>query len=202
MVNGFDVYKIYLAVKLHFTTDSYDYHKYEGKVNCKLETFTKNNARYFFHKLGTKYSKDDILCFFVANFLSDSNKWIGDLTRNDGQDVYFDWKKRNEAFDYHFRSDCVYIANDFNVKHLSFDDGFNSFGGQHPRFFQLVLSKNISYESAVVFNEILSYSKRWDKQIKEQVVWPIHSKRLKKYTQFVKYNPTSVKLILKDVFVK
>ena len=69
MVNGFDVYKIYLAVKLHFTTDSYDYHKYEGKVNCKLETFTKNNARYFFHKLGTKYSKDDILDFFVANFL-------------------------------------------------------------------------------------------------------------------------------------
>lgn len=202
MVNGFDVYKIYLAVKLHFTTDSYDYHKYEGKVNCKLETFTKNNARYFFHKLGTRYSKNDILDFFVANFLSDSNKWIGDLTRNDGQDVYLDWKKRNEAFDYHFRSDCIYVANDFDAKHLSFNDGFNSFGGQHPRFFQLVLSKNISYESAIVFNQILSYSKRWDKQIAEQVIWPIHSKRIKKYTPFVKYNPTTVKLILKEVFVK
>jgi hypothetical protein len=202
MVNGFDVYKIYLAVKLHFTTDSYDYHKYEGKVNCKLETFTKNNARYFFHKLGTKYSKDDILDFFVANFLSDSNKWIGDLTRNDGQDVYLDWKKRNDAFDYHFRSDCLYIVNDFTNKHLSFDAGFNSFGGQHPRFFQLVLSKNISYESAIVFNEILGFSKRWDKQITEKVVWPIHSKRIKKYTPFVKYNPTTVKLILKEIFVK
>ena len=202
MVNGFDVYKIYLAVKLHFTTDSYDYHKYEGKVNCKLETFTKNNARYFFHKLGTKYSKDDILDFFVANFLSDSNKWIGDLTKNDGQDVYLDWKKRNDAFDYHFRSDCLYIVNDFTNKHLSFDAGFNSFGGQHPRFFQLVLSKNISYESAIVFNEILGFSKRWDKQITEKVVWPIHSKRIKKYTPFVKYNPTTVKLILKEIFVK
>jgi hypothetical protein len=202
MVNGFDVYKIYLAVKLHFTTDSYDYHKYEGKVNCKLETFTKNNARYFFHKLGTKYSKDDILCFFVANFLSDSNKWIGDLTRNDGQDVYLDWKKRNDAFEYHFRSDCVYIANDFNVKRLSFDDGFNAFGGQHPRFLQLVLSKNISYETAIVFNQTIGFSKRWDKEITEKVVWPIHSKRIKKYTQFVKYNPTTVKLILKEVFVK
>jgi hypothetical protein len=66
----------------------------------------------------------------------------------------------------------------------------------------LVLSKNISYESAVVFNQVLSYSKRWDKEIVEKVVWPVHSKRIKKYTQFVKYNPTSVKLILKDVFVK
>jgi len=202
MTNGFDVYKIYLAVKLHFTSDSYDYHKYEGKVNCKLETFTKNNARYFFHKLGTKYSKDDILCFFVANFLSDSNKWIGDLTRNDGQDVYLDWKKRNEAFDYHFRSDCNYIINDFNVRKLSFNDGFNAFGGQHPRFLQLVLSKNISYETAIVFNQTIGFSKRWDKEINEKVVWPIHSKRIKKYTQFVKYNPTSVKLIMKEVFVK
>jgi hypothetical protein len=202
MYGGFEVFKIYLAVKLHFTTDSYDYHKYEGKVNCKLETFTKRNDRYFFHKLSTRYNKDDILGFFVSNFLTDSNKWVKSLTEQDGKDVYTDWKKRNESFDYYFRSDCVSIFNDFANKHLSFDAGFNSFGGQHPRFFQLVLSKKISYETAIVFNKIISYSKRWDKEIKEQVVWPIHSKRLEKYTQFVKYNPTTVKLIMKEVFVK
>jgi hypothetical protein len=202
MYGGFEVFKIYLAVKLHFTTDSYDYHKYEGKVNCKLETFTKRNDRYFFHKLSTRYNKDDILEFFVSNFLTDSNKWVKSLTEQDGKDVYTDWKKRNESFDYYFRNDCISIFNDFTNKHLSFDDGFNSFGGQHPRFFQLVLSKKISYETAIVFNHILSYSKRWDKEITEQVVWPIHSKRLEKYTQFVKYNPTTVKLIMKEVFVK
>jgi hypothetical protein len=202
MYGGFEVFKIYLAVKLHFTTDSYDYHKYEGKVNCKLETFTKRNDRYFFHKLSTRYNQDDILGFFVSNFLTDSNKWVKSLTEQDGKDVYTDWKKRNESFDYYFRNDCVSIFNDFDNKHLSFDDGFNSFGGQHPRFFQLVLSKKISYETAIVFNKIISYSKRWDKEIKEQVVWPIHSKRLEKYTQFVKYNPTTVKLIMKEVFVK
>jgi hypothetical protein len=202
MYGGFEVFKIYLAVKLHFTTNSYDYHKYEGKVNCKLETFTKRNDRYFFHKLSTRYNQDDILGFFVSNFLTDSNKWVKSLTEQDGKDVYTDWKKRNESFDYYFKSDCVSIFNDFNNKHLSFDGGFNSFGGQHPRFFQLVLSKKISYETAVVFNKIISYSKSWDKQIKEQVVWPIHSKRLEKYTQFVKYNPTTVKLIMKEVFVK
>jgi len=202
MVNGFDVYKIYLAVKLHFTTDSYDYHKYEGKVNIKLETFTKNNARYFFHKLGTKYNKDDILDFFVSNFLSDSGKWVKDLTGADGNDVYLDWKKRNQSFDYYFRSDCNYILNDFNAHSFNFNDGFTSFGGQHPRFFQLVLSKNISYETAIVFNQIIGFSKRWDEEINEKVVWPIHSKRIKKYTPFVKYNPTSIKLILKEVFVK
>ena len=31
MYGGFDVYKTYLAVKLHFTSDTYDYYKYDGK---------------------------------------------------------------------------------------------------------------------------------------------------------------------------
>ena len=201
MYGGFEVFKTYLAVKLHFTTDSYDYNKYEGKVNCKLETFTKRNDRYFFHKLSTRYSQNDILGFFVSNFLFDSNKWVKSLTGQDGNDVFTDWKKRNESFEYYFRNYCILIANDFNARRLSFDNGFNVFGGQHPRFFQLVLSKKISYETAVVFNEILSYSKPWNKQITEQVVWPVHYKRLKKYEQFVKYNKTAIKLIMKEVFV-
>ena len=31
MYDGFSVYKTYLAVKLHFTSPTYDYHKYEGR---------------------------------------------------------------------------------------------------------------------------------------------------------------------------
>jgi len=202
MYGGFDVFKIYLAIKLHFTTDTYDYHKYEGKVNCKLDTFTKRNDRYFFHKLSTRYGKDDILGFFISNFLVDSNKWIGNLASNDGKDVFMDWKKRKESFDYYFRGDCVCISDDFHARGLSFDDGFRVRSGQHPRFLQLVLSKKISYETAVVFNNAIQYSNQWDRQITEKVVWPVQSKRLKKYTEFVKYNDTSTKIILKEVFLK
>ena len=48
MYGGFDVFRVYMAVKLHFTTD-YNYFDYDGKVNIKLDTFTKRNDRYFFH---------------------------------------------------------------------------------------------------------------------------------------------------------
>jgi hypothetical protein len=54
MYGGFDVYKVYLGVKLHFTTKTYDYIKYGGKVNATLDSFTKRKDRYFFHKLSTK----------------------------------------------------------------------------------------------------------------------------------------------------
>ena len=75
--NGFDVYKTYLAIKLHFTTTAYDYHKYNGKVNASLEQFTRRNDRYFFYKLSNRYAKDSIVDYFVSNFASNNKKWIG-----------------------------------------------------------------------------------------------------------------------------
>ena len=41
---GFKAYKLYLAVKNHFTT-SYDYFKYNGKVNAKEDSFLKRRDK-------------------------------------------------------------------------------------------------------------------------------------------------------------
>jgi len=201
MYGGFDVYKIYLAVKLHFTSKNYDYYKYEGKVNCKLETFTKRNDRYFFHKLSKKYGQNEILDFFVANFATDDKKWIGNLLQNDGKDVYLDFKKRKEAFTYHFRNDLVRINNDFISNNLSFNDGFLCSNGQHPRLLRLLIQKKLSIQTAVVLDKILSFSKNWDKQINEKVVWTKISSTIARLKPFIKFNETECKMIMKDVFL-
>ena len=41
MIEPFEVYKLYLAVKLHFTKKDYDIIKYRGKVRIKEETYKK-----------------------------------------------------------------------------------------------------------------------------------------------------------------
>ncbi len=202
MINGFDVYKIYQAVRLHFTSDSYDYFRYNGEVNIKLETFTRRKDRYFFHKLGTKYSRhDDILDYFVCNFLSDSKKWIGNLLKTDGHEVYNNYRKIKESFDYHFRNDCVLVSDYINARGISFDDTFSCPKGQHPRFLQLLLSKKISYPTATVFNYFLQYRKKWDNEIDEKFVWPVISKRLQKFEPFFRFNKTKAKFIMKEIFV-
>ena len=140
MYGGFDVFRVYMAVKLHFTT-KYNYFDYEGKVNIKLDTFTKRNDRYFFHKLSTKYNKDEILDFFVANFTEKDKNWIGNLLENDGRDIYLKYKKVKDNFKYHFRNDFVNILSDFNSKRISFDDGFVCNNGQHPRLLRLLIQR-------------------------------------------------------------
>ena len=201
MYGGFDVYKTYLAVKLHFTTDTYDYYKYGGKVNTKLDTFTKRKDRYFFHKLSTRYAEADILDFFVSNFLSDSKGWIGNLLQNDGRDVYLDYKKRKEAFAYHFKQDCGNIASDFSRRGILFDDGFIPISGQHPRVLRLLIQRKISYQTTIVLNHFLGFTKNWDKEITEKVVWPEISLKVARVKPFINFNATECKLIMKEVFV-
>ena len=201
MYGGFDVYKTYLAVKLHFASDTYDYYKYDGKVNAKLDTFTKRKDRYFFHKLSTRYAESDILDFFVANFLADSKRWIGNLLANDGRDVYLDYKKRKEAFAYHFKQECGTIASDLGRRNISFNDGFIPSNGQHPRILRLLIQRKISYQTAVVLDHFLGFTKNWDKEITEKVVWPEISLKVSRVKPFVNFNATECKLIMKDTFV-
>ena len=201
MYGGFDVYKTYLGVKLHFTSDTYDYYKYGGKVNTKLDTFTKRKDRYFFHKLSTRYAEADILDFFVANFLADSKRWIGNLLANDGRDVYLDYKKRKEAFAYHFKQECGTIASDLGRRNVSFNDGFIPPNGQHPRILRLLIQRKISYQTAVVLDHFLGFTKNWDKEITEKVVWPEISLKVSRVKPFVNFNATECKLIMKEVFI-
>jgi hypothetical protein len=201
MYGGYDVYKVYLGVKLHFTTKTYDYIKYAGKVNATMDSFTKRKDRYFFHKLSVRYGKDEILDYFVSNFLESNKKWIGNLLQNDGTDVYLDYKKRKESFTYHFRSDCNAIVNDLHGRGLSFDDGFRSPKGQHPRILRLLIQKKISYQTAIVLDHVLAFAKNWNKEIKETFVWPDIASQITRLKPFISFNETACKLIMKEIFV-
>ena len=200
MYGGFDVFKTYLAVKNHFTTD-YDYVKYDGRVTAKLESFTKRPDRYFFHKLSKRYNERDILDYFVSNFAVDGNKWVGNLINNEGTENYTRYRRYKESFDYHFRNDCVSIRNDLANRGILFNDGFLVVDGQHPRILRLLIQRKIHIQTAVILNSILSFSKVWDKEITEKVVWPKIAHTLAKLKPFVLYNETQAKLIMKDVFV-
>ena len=80
----FDTYKTYLALKNHFTKDSYDYHKYQGKSRASLQSFYKRKDRYWFEKLSRQKEEKDVIDFFVANFTTCSDPqtlWIGEIIK-------------------------------------------------------------------------------------------------------------------------
>ena len=200
-MNSYEAYTLYLAVKLHFTSDSYDFYRHNAKVNSSFNTFLKRNDRFFFHKLTTKYNKEEMLDYFVCNFFHNSKTWIGNLVRADGETIYNKWKKYNQSFTYNFRSDCVLLRNVINDNSIRFDDVFRVHNGQHPRLLRLLLSEKISVQTIIILDKVLSFIKRWDKDIAETIIWPEKSFKIKKLSPFIKFNLTKCKFTMKEVFV-
>ena len=194
-MNGFEVYKIYLAVKLHFTSKarSYDFHRHLGKTTARLETFTKRRDRYFFHKLSKSYNNNTIVDYFVSNFVTNTNLWVGDIIGKTGDDNYKQWSKKIEALHYYYEQDIDYILE----QDYKFDDLFKSINGQHPPILKMFLSKKINFETVLILDEILSFTKQLNKNISEKVLWPKLYDRMIRYKSFLNFNLTKYKMTLK-----
>ena len=100
MNEGYEAYKKYLSIKLHFSKDEYDFFKYNGETNAKYEAFIQRNDKYFFVKAARKYG-DNIVDYFVSNFISNKSPYIKDMNA----DVYLERQKRIDGLTYYFKRD-------------------------------------------------------------------------------------------------
>ena len=199
-MNGFEVYKIYLAVKLHFTSknQSYDFHKHNGRTTARLETFTKRRDRYFFHKLSKSYNDKSIVDYFLSNFVSNTNLWVGDIIGKSGYETYKEWSKKLESLQYYYEQDIDYIIERMTTKDIKFNDLFTSVNGQHPPIVKMFLAKKINFETLIILDDILKFTKGLSLSITETVLWPKLSDRMKRYKPFLTYNITKYKISLRD----
>lgn len=199
-MNGFEVYKIYLAVKLHFTSknQSYDFHKHNGRTTARLETFTKRRDRYFFHKLSKSYNDKSIVDYFLSNFVSNTNLWVGDIIGKSGDETYKEWSKKLESLQYYYEQDIDYIIERMTTKDIKFNDLFTSVNGQHPPIVKMFLAKKINFETLIILDDILKFTKGLSLSITETVLWPKLNDRMIRYKPFLSYNITKFKMALKN----
>jgi hypothetical protein len=191
-MTGFEAYKLYLALKAHFTSKTYDYFQYNGAVSAKLDSFEKRNDKYFFTKLS---KKKDVLGFLVSLFVYGKKEmWIGDIIRNEEQeDLFLKWQKVRQSITYVFSNDLDQLKEDF----LS---NFEIKDGQHPYLLQLLLGEHIHIETFIILNDILKFVPFWNKYMQDTVLWPEVKLKCKKYQPFMEYNREKCLQILVDKF--
>jgi len=186
----FESYKTFLAVKNHFTTDSYDFVKYNGKIGASASSFETRKDKYQFYKLS---KHKDPLKYLVANFIDGDLKWVGDLFNDESEKVYTDWLKRQQSLSYIFQQDL-------NKLLTNFDDNVIVKNGQHPYLLKQYLRRQISIETIIILNDILGFFGHWNKKIEDTVLWPSIYKKLLKYKPFFHYDMFKCRQILKDKF--
>ena len=194
-VTPFEAYKSYLGLKNHFTKDKYDYHKYCGKSRATVQSFFKRRDRFFFEKLSRQKTDEEVIEFFVSNFVSCNDPqslWIGEIMQN-GDTNYIDWKRKRQSLSYVFKEE---VGNIFGGK--DFDSIFKIEGTKHPIIVKEHLQNNISLESLIILDRIIGFKKDFDKKLRDPV-WEFLSMRLKKYDSFINIDVFRYKKILKDI---
>ena len=189
----FECYKTYIAMKQHFTKDKYDYFKYGGKSRASATSFNNRKDRYFFERMSRKKSDEQIVQYFISNFISTedpSKVWIGEIIQN-GETNFQDWQKRNQSLAYVFGDEIERV-----FKGSSFDSYFDS-DGQHPKILKEYLKGELSIETLVILDRILGYAERFDKKILDPI-WGAVSLKIKKYKPFLNIDVSRYKKILKE----
>ena len=193
----FDCYKTYIALKNHFTKDSYDYLKYAVITRASLDSFYKRRDRFWFEKVSRQKTDKEVEEFFIANFISCTDPqslWIGEIIK-DGEEKYKQWQKRVQSLSYIFKEETEKLFSQHK-----FEEVF-SCSRSHPVLLRMFLSGNISLETMVIYDKIFFYGNNFDKKLKDPV-WEIVSRKIKKYSPFLNIDVFRYKKILKEVVLE
>jgi len=149
----FEVYRLYLALKLHFTKKDYNITKTKGAVRASQNAFLKRRDLTAMRKLARDYKRREIIDLLVANFVS-GNKWGGVFDAN-AKETYEAWKSRKLKLDYIFEQDIAKIELEMEKENIA--DPFSSEDGYHPLVYRLYFGHLISIETLVVLDKIHNY---------------------------------------------
>ena len=192
MMSAFECYKEYLALKNHFTKPSYDYFKYNGKSNAKVDSFNVRKDRLWFQKLA---KHPDVHNFLIANFVKNEKAWIKELAYSeDAEKIYKDWLKRNQSLSYEFKKELNHLSSNFNDNFLI--DKISP----HPLLLRRYLGDYVSLETVCILLQLSKAKSYWDKKMEYDPVYQEVKQKIEKYTPFLKYDKDKIQKIALDFF--
>jgi hypothetical protein len=191
--SGLAVFMMYHALKLHFTTDSYDYFKYNGKTNVSTNSFLINKSKYTFYKLSRKYSLEESKDFFTSNFLVADTTWVGELLTPQAEENYQKFSKRIQSLSYLFKNDVQYLFETYSPPDL-----IKVTPNDHPILLKEMMRDKVMIETVVIMNDLMNFLPMWQKRIDDDIIWPQWQRRIKKYTPFVNYDKMKFRNMIKE----
>jgi len=200
-MQGFDVYRTYLAFKQHFANPKFDFFQYDGKVKAKESTYHDRKDFYFFETLARKHTDQEIKEFLLASFVSadDPTKvWIGDIKR-DGKANWMVWTKLHESLTYAFKQDLNRVVEHMETTSRTFNDLFKAMG-THPPLLRLYIKRSITLETLTILDMVLGFMIQWDRELHDPL-WTALSMKIKKYKPFLSLNTSRYKSIIKETFL-
>jgi len=188
-MNSYEAYKLYIALKSHFTTKSYDYFKHQGKTKATVESYERRKDKIFFTAL-TKHR--DPFKFLAYNFV-ERDVWIGELTMDqDSISNYRKHKKIIESLTYNFKKELNQFS---DVVDMIFTDG-----STHPKIVKKYQGDKVSIETLIIVSDIMRIVPYWNHKLKDDEIIKTLSFKIEKFKPFVPYDRDKLTTEFKKIF--
>lgn len=173
MMSPFEAYQLFVAVRQHMTTDSYDINKFNGKVKASIDNFKKRNDKYMFEKLARLPNNR----LRVASTLVEGGQWIGDVIGQKGETALNKHLRAIESIGYHF-SQQLKLLDSSKLKDIFHSD-------RAPMISQMFHQGKLSLETMVLLNKYLQFVDVWKSKFADDPTIQDLCKLINKFTAFV-----------------
>jgi len=181
-VDGFKAWKLYMAVKLHFTTNKYNVFNNNGHVKGARDTFYARNDRFIFEKLARKFATErDLIQYYVANFAYGNPEVVYEPSV--GETNLMTWNKRKQSISQVFENDMHNILLHLEKNHLTEN---HLYEGNPPELFKLYLGGYVTVETMVILNSFNDYLARIMSQL--NLLWAEECRIIDKCKGFIKFD--------------
>lgn len=178
----FEVYKVYLALKLHFTTKSYDITKTKGAVRAKKETFLKRKDLTSIRKMARDFKRSEVIDILVANFVS-GDKW-GGIFDAGLLETHKKWLTSKQRMLYNFSTDLDNIL--FRMEKDEVKSAIHE--GGHPLIFRMIMGRDINLETVVMLEKLRPFVDKY----KDDFVLEDTCLLVSKYKPFVRFDKEKI----------
>lgn len=187
----FSVYKNYVLVKLHFTTN-YDIKQYRSKLkNITREQYSKRNDKLFFISLAKTLAPNETQNFFVSQFIESSNLYIADIAINGSiaNSVYIKWKARIANIKENYKADMKALKQSKG----DWQSLFTNEDGNYPKLFRMATSGIIAPETYSLMNDLFKQCEK-EYHVVNQSLFDSVQFKFKRYRCFL---PMTTREVLK-----
>lgn len=184
-MDPFVAYQQYNSLRLHFTTESYDYLKYGGKTKntatvAAHRKFLVSPQKMFYSQLARHSDPEGLI---VANLLENPKAFITDVVGPDGQEIHTAWRGRQGRLTFQLEED---LSADENWRRMV-AIGANGL----PHLINEYIGGRVTPETVVIVDAFANRLDQWSK-----IQHPLMSKvqlKLRKYRPFVQFDKNRAK---------
>lgn len=195
MIDGYKVYKFYLALKLHFTKPEFDVFV-NSNVKANRDSFEKRNDRGLFYSIGKKHKEDkSVVQYIVANMAYGHTQFIYDKELADRN--YNEWVRRKQSISKVFSDDLAIIEEYLSANKASLDSLFNFTYNAQPSIIYLYVGGRITIETFSILNELEGLITSWKNDSSNDLYNVLSAELVKvdKIKKFVKYDKERINKI-------